>query len=260
MTDTDLWFTRATLKLDAPDVAPLIGRLLPPDGDDGEKLNATHQLLWTLMPLTMQQAGKPGRTDGGDKAAFLWRAAEQANSWYLLGPKPREDSPFFDVEEPKPYGLDVEPGDRLSFDLVANATVNRLVDPEKGRAGRKRCDVVMDALKAKERATGTTGDRAAHRQTAAAEALSGWLAEQGGRNGFALNGFDLVSYRTVEIDRPRAGRGRASSARKGPLMGVGHMRGLITVTDPVAFAAKVTSGFGRAKAFGCGLMLLRRVE
>lgn len=258
MTDTDLWFTRATLKRDAPDLAPLIGRLLPPEGDDGERLNAAHQLLWTLMPQAMQQAGKPGRGDGGDKAAFLWRAAEQANSWYLLGPKPREDSPFFTVE-PKPYDLALKAGDRLAFDLVANATVNRLVDPEKGRAGRKRCDVVMDALKAREKSTGARGDRAAHRQSVAAETLAAWLVEQGERNGFALNGFDLVSYRTVEIDRPRTGRGRGLPARKGPLMGVGHMRGLITVTDPAVFAAKVATGFGRAKAFGCGLMLLRRV-
>lgn len=260
MTDTDLWFTRATLKRDAPDLAPLIGRLLPQDGDNGEKLNAAHQLLWTLMPQAMQQAGKPGRGDGGDKAAFLWREAEQPNSWYLLGPKPREDSPFFDTGEPKPYGLAVKPGDRLAFDLVANATVNRLVDPEKGRAGRKRCDVVMDALKAQERTSGSKGDRAARRQGAAAEALAGWLGEQGERNGFALNAFDLVSYRTVEIDRPRTGRGRSLPTRKGPLMGVGRMRGLITVTDPAAFATKVATGFGRAKAFGCGLMLLRRVE
>ncbi|NKN38470.1 type I-E CRISPR-associated protein Cas6/Cse3/CasE [Agrobacterium sp. a22-2] len=259
MTDTELWFTRATLRRDAPDLAPLVGRLLPEDGEEGEKLNAAHQLLWTLMPQAMQQAGKPGRADGGEKAAFLWREAEQLNSWYLLGPMPRDDSPFFTVE-PKPYGLALQAGNRLSFDLVANATVNRLVDPEKGRDGRKRCDVVMDALKAQERATGTTGDRAARRQSVAAEALAGWLAEQGGRNGFALNGFDLVSYRTVEIDRPRVGRGRASPAKKGPLMGVGRMRGLITVTDPAAFAAKVATGFGRAKAFGCGLMLLRQVE
>lgn len=212
------------------------------------------------MPQALQQAGKPGRQDGGDKAAFLWREAELPNSWYLLGPMPRLDSPFFEVDEPKPYGLSVQAGARLSFDLVVNATVNRLVDPAKGRAGRKRCDVVMDALKAEERVGATPGDRAARRQITAARALSAWLSQQGDRNGFSLDGFDLVSYRTVEIDRPRVGRGRAAAASKAPLMGIGHCRGLLTVTDPMAFAAKVTTGFGRAKAFGCGLMLLRRVD
>lgn len=36
MTDAELWFTRAALKRDAPDLAPLMGRLFPADADDGE--------------------------------------------------------------------------------------------------------------------------------------------------------------------------------------------------------------------------------
>lgn len=257
MTQTEPWFTRARLNREAPDLAPLIARLLPDKADD-QRLNATHQLLWTLMPQAMQQAGKPGRDGGGDRAAFLWREAEEPNCWYLLGPKPREDTSFFTVDT-KPYALALGQGDRLSFDLVANATVNRLVEPAKGRNGRKRCDVVMDALKAEERSTSGKTDRAARRQTVAKAALSAWMAEQGTRNGFAIEAFDLVSYRTVEIDRPTTERGRSGTRGKAPLMGVAHMRGLLTVTDAATFAAKVKSGFGRAKAFGCGLMLLRRV-
>lgn len=263
MSDPQLWFTRATLQTDGPDLAPLIGRLFPADAEEGERLNATHQLLWTLLPQATQQVGKPHREDGADKAAFLWREGEQPNSWYMLGPMPRAQTAFFKVEF-KPYELAPQTGDQLAFDLVVNATVNRMVDPEKGRAGRKRCDVVMDALRAEDRANGSTDDRAARREATAAKALSGWLAQQGERNGFALEAFGLVSYRTVELDRPHAGRaaGRARRAVGGkvPVMGVGRCRGLLKVTDPAAFVAKVTTGFGKAKAFGCGLMLLRRVE
>jgi CRISPR system Cascade subunit CasE len=258
MSENDLWFTRVTLRRDAPDIAPLIGRLLPDGSGDGEKLNAVHQLLWTLMPEAMQKAGKPARAEGGDKAAFLWREAEKSKSWYMLGPAPRSDSSFFHVET-KAYALAAAAGDRFSFDLIANATVNRLVDPDKGRAGRTRCDVVMDALKAEEKEPGAPLDRAARRQTVAKEALGAWLAEQGARNGFSVEAFDLASYRTVEIDRSRAGS-RSSFARKGPFIGVGHMRGLLKVQDPTAFAAKVATGLGRAKAFGCGLILLRRMD
>jgi CRISPR system Cascade subunit CasE len=35
--------------------------------------------------------------------------------------------------------------------------------------------------------------------------------------------------------------------------------GVLEVTEPEAFVAAVRRGFGKAKAFGCGLMLLRRV-
>ena len=36
------------------------------------------------------------------------------------------------------------------------------------------------------------------------------------------------------------------------------LTGEIAVTDPKAFLAKLAQGFGRAKGFGCGLMLIRR--
>ena len=36
------------------------------------------------------------------------------------------------------------------------------------------------------------------------------------------------------------------------------MSGEITITDPAAFLSKLPLGFGSAKAFGCGLMLIRR--
>ncbi|MEQ1713035.1 MAG: type I-E CRISPR-associated protein Cas6/Cse3/CasE, partial [Hyphomicrobium sp.] len=36
------------------------------------------------------------------------------------------------------------------------------------------------------------------------------------------------------------------------------MEGRIEITDPVSFLAKLAQGFGSAKAFGNGLMLIRR--
>jgi CRISPR system Cascade subunit CasE len=33
---------------------------------------------------------------------------------------------------------------------------------------------------------------------------------------------------------------------------------VLEVTEPQAFVAAVLRGFGKAKAFGCGLMLIRR--
>jgi CRISPR system Cascade subunit CasE len=34
--------------------------------------------------------------------------------------------------------------------------------------------------------------------------------------------------------------------------------GVLTVRDPARFLAALAQGFGHAKAFGCGLMLIRR--
>ncbi len=42
--------------------------------------------------------------------------------------------------------------------------------------------------------------------------------------------------------------------------GVLDLEGEIEVTDPAAFATALAQGFGRAKAWGCGMMLIRRAR
>jgi CRISPR system Cascade subunit CasE len=42
-------------------------------------------------------------------------------------------------------------------------------------------------------------------------------------------------------------------------LGVAELEGRLIVNDPDAFIAAVGRGFGRAKAFGCGLMLIAPV-
>jgi CRISPR system Cascade subunit CasE len=251
---SELWFTRATLKRDAPCVAPLINTLLPPD-DGGKLANATHRLLWTLMDAAMQKAGKPNRYDPSqiDKSAFLWRQAEGENCWYVLGPEPRRENELLNVET-KPYALNLVAGDRLSFDLTVNATVNRMIDAAKGRDGRKRCDLVLDAMKAEEAANGSK-NRPLRRGDIAQSSLIQWLEAQGAKNGFTLepDTVNLASYQTLTLDR------KARSGNRGQVqIGVSSITGLLEITDPALFAAKVENGFGRAKAFGLGLMLLRR--
>ena len=79
-----------------------------------------------------------------------------------------------------------------------------------------------------------------------------WLAGQGVRAGFRLIGAKVSDYATVALS---GFRGR----RKGQLQfGILEMTGLLEVTDPAALLARLAQGFGRAKAFGCGLMLVRR--
>jgi len=252
MTGSALWFTRATIKSNAPDVAPLINTLLN-DDEDGRRLDTTHRLLWTLMPEEVQRAAVPP-ADAGGKSAFLWRQASENEgppAWYLLGPRPRLDSAFFEVKS-KPWSLALTPGDRLSFDLIVNATVDRMVDPASGRSGRRRVDVVMDAIVAEERSSGGDIPRAALRQKLAAGALTCWWSAQGSRSGFRPVSLVVSDYRTLPLDARRSrGKGRAQ-------LGVSRLKGVVEVLEPSAFTERVATGFGRAKAFGCGLMLLKR--
>lgn len=248
MSPAELWFTRATIRRDAPDVAPLIEILLG-DAGLGRGHNTTHRLLWTLMPPDMQAAGKPVSPTGADKAAFLWRRAPDmtgTDSFYLLGPRPREDSTFFVVES-KPWMPRFMPGDLLAFDLVVNATVDRQLDPGKGRQGRRRIDVVADALR---HTSPKDRPRGVEKEQLAAEALKDWLAAQGQRNGFCLAGTpDLIDQGILNVGDRR---------KEAPKLGVARLSGLLEVKDPEGFCDRVAAGFGRGKAFGCGLMLIKR--
>lgn len=247
MTESGYWFTRATIKRHAPDVAPLINTLIDAE-NEARRINTTHRLLWTLMPETMQRAAHAS-SGSGQKAAFLWRAAPDrhgASSWYVLGPRPRDGSAFFEIDT-KPWALSLAAGDRLAFDITVNATVSRMVDPAGGRDGRQRADVVMDAIHAAERSAGSTSPRAMLRNTLAKVALTSWWDAQGGRNGFTTDALNVVNYSTVQLDGRRSAR-----------IGIGHITGILQVRDPESFSRRVTMGLGRAKAFGCGLLLLRR--
>ncbi len=237
---SDRFFTRLTLRRDAAAIAPLIETLAP--ADEGQAMAVAHRLMWTIMPETIQRDRPSG------ESPFLWRAAEQ-NRYYMLGPRPVDESPFFRIET-KPFQPNFAPGDRLAFDLRVNATANRKtgVAPD-GRAERQRVDVAIDRMRADEAHGATAAERAERREPAAKAAAEEWLKAREKRDGYRLDAMKLVAYRAEMLPR-RGGR----PAR----IGVFDLQGLLVVEDPAAFLRRVLAGFGRAKAFGCGLMLLRR--
>jgi CRISPR system Cascade subunit CasE len=143
----------------------------------------------------------------------------------------------------------LSPGDRLRFALRANPVVARkealTPDERERRARGKRADVVMDALR-----TVPREERRAMRDAIAAKAGETWLARQGETSGFRLARSPTVSgYTQIPIER-RQGRPAGFS--------VLDLAGEIEITDPPVFLRRLAKGFGSAKAFGNGLMLIRR--
>lgn len=242
----EVWFSRLTFKRDDAAIAPLLQELAPADA--GAAMTTGHRLMWSVMPPETRALYDRARADRAAGAAFLWREAEAGRKFYLLGPRPVESSPFFRVES-KPYAPDLEPGDRLAFDLRANATVARKSNADaKGRS--RRSDVAIDRLRAEEAAIGADVAPRERRRLSAAESAAGdWLRRIGERDGFALSAVQLEAYQVEALPR------RGDDAK----IGVFDLRGALEVVDADRFRARVLAGFGRAKAFGCGLMLLRRV-
>lgn len=218
---TDLYLSRVTLR-DDPSVAALAAALMPA----GESaLNTDHRAVWSLF------------ADPDVERDFLWRKEAGRGRYMILSQRPPDPgSPIFNVET-RPFDVSLSDGDTLAFHLRVNATVARKAGPGRG----KRHDVAMDLLRAH-----PPGDRAAHRDGLAHEAAKTWLLKQA--TGFTLDALMLDGYESTQV--PRKGR----PAR----FGIFDLAGRLTVTDPTAFLGKLTQGFGRAKAFGCGLMLIRR--
>ena len=224
---TGLFLSRARLRRDTGAVAAL-ARLLVPDGA-GPRAAATHHLAWALF------ADTPGR-----QRDFLWRE-EAPGRFMTLSARPPAAFDLFEVDS-KPFAPCLAAGDRLGFALRANAVVARPEAP--GQRG-KRHDVVMDALRHV-----PEGQRAAARLGVVGDAGRAWLARQGAAHGFTPgDGVGVDGYEQIEI-----ARGGGRTARFSRL----DFSGALTVTDPAAFLAALAAGFGRARAFGCGLMLIRR--
>ena len=228
----DAYFlSRARVRRDAP-IAALRDVLLP--GDDSARFSAGHQLVWTLF------ADAPDRDRD-----FLWREWEPGHFLILSRRPPHDAHAIFDLEPPKPFQPALRVGQRLRFSLRANATVAKSI--EAGTRG-KPCDVVMDALHKL-----PPTKRARERTRIVQEAGSRWLVAQGQRSGFTVDrddeGVQVMAYRQLQLRR------RGSTPAR---VGVLDLEGVLTVTEPGRIMERIAAGFGRAKAFGCGLMLIMR--
>ncbi|WP_444455334.1 type I-E CRISPR-associated protein Cas6/Cse3/CasE [Rhodobacter capsulatus] len=209
----------------SPSAQALAPLLLPTEA--GHRRSAAHNLLWSIF------------SDGPDRRRdFLWR--EEGEGLFLtLSARPPVQTDLFDPHQVKDFAPALAPGDRLSIQLRANAT--------RMKRGGARVDVVMDAMHGLPGAA-----RADERMDIAQSEGAAWLARQGEKAGFRLIHATAEDY-SVEVLAGHRG------PRKGqPQFGILDLSGQIEVTDPAAFLAQLGQGFGRAKAFGCGLMLIRR--
>ena len=236
----DAHLTRLTLRRDDTSVAPLIKNLTLID--ESESMGLHHKLLWSLYSGSLEKVET--------ESAFLWRHMQGENRFFVLGPKPVNVVNYFDIES-KPFNVSFHNGQKLAFELRVNCTVDRQLDSSKGREGRQRSDIVMDAIMQHEKSSASS-HRDAIRNHFAETALKAWMERQAGENGFELDDIAVLSYRGLRHPRSE----KKDFHRR---MGVADLRGMLTVAEAGLFKAKLLRGFGRSKAFGCGLMLVRPV-
>jgi CRISPR system Cascade subunit CasE len=227
---TALWLSRACLREDAG-LAALTPVLLPEEAN--ARVSMSHRLVWTLFGDTADR-----------QRDFLWRE-DKPGQFMLLSARRPEPGLLFTLET-KPFAPLLEPGDRLRFMLRVNPTVTRA---QPGRLRGIRSDVVMDALKPLAKT-----ERAAERAALISSAAADWLCERATDSGFALEAMTADGFEQMKV-----ARATAADPKRPPIrFSVLDLEGVLAVTDPARFVAAVAAGFGRARAFGCGLMLIRR--
>lgn len=225
---TRLLFTKAALRNDIPTAA--LGALLRAQ-DAATKVVSSHHLIWTLF------GDSPSRIRD-----FLWREHEPGSFFLLSQREPQDTRGLFSLRPAKEFAPQLRTGDQLTFDVRVNATVSRGGGP--GVRG-KRCDIVMDAIYSSE-----GKDRARVRAGVLHRVASEWMARQGVTGGFGLDGLEVAGYTALQLPRKRQ--------QPAATVGVLDLRGQLSVREPAAFHTTLASGIGRSKAFGCGLMLIRR--
>lgn len=231
-----LYLSRLTLNREAP-AAALLPLLNP--REPGASADAHHRLIWSVFADSANR-----RRD------FLWRHDGQGR-FYTLSRRPPQSNSLFNPPESKIFSPILRVGDRLQFTMRANATKDRAAVSRMEKSARRgksrRVDVVMDLL----RSAPENGKRAAIRNRTAQAAAEAWMARQGTARGFEPRTTLVEGYSTMELGRRR---------REEATFGILDLTGILAVTDPEAFLAALATGFGRAKAWGCGLMLIRRAR
>ncbi|MDE1145776.1 MAG: type I-E CRISPR-associated protein Cas6/Cse3/CasE [Azospirillaceae bacterium] len=214
------FITRAHLRQDTPAVRNLARLLLDQsDADNG------HRLVWTLF--------------GEDPDAardFLYREAEPGH-FLVVSSRPPQASTDIWALETKAYAPAPPEGAAYAFTLRANPAASVARPGARGL----RVDAVMHAR------TQKGGPLTVEEKEAAALA---WLYARADRLGVAFEAERCAAagYRKVTV--PRKGAPPAQFA-------LVDYDGVLRVRDPGRLAEALRGGVGRARAYGCGLLLLR---
>lgn len=234
MTDSP-WLSRIRLGSAASVKAllPLLQRDAGPGGHGS--VDVDRRLVWSLF------ADGPNR-----RRDFLWRRMEDGAFLVLSARRPEDRHGLFEIDEPQVFAPALASGDRLRFSLRANPTLRKSKEP--GRRHAPRHDVVMDALHPLEQ-----GLRAERRMEAIREKGFEWLARQGCKAGFEIreDGLLCEGYRQHRIVKD-AGKPALSFSSL-------DFEGVLEVREPDLLTSAIARGFGPSKAFGCGLLLIRRL-
>lgn len=257
MTRQRYYFSRLRLRGDTADIRAL-ARIAASDA------YREHRLVWQFFP------------DDADAARdFLYRREESsaqrgALTYFVVSRRPPHPDNALWIVDTKDYAPELTVGDRYEFFLRANPVKHRKQErspedeaaflarrqaaglpPPRDTGRRKRDDAIHEAKKTFKEAFGDAWTQEYNAVELEHAAGFAWIEAQGQRLGFAVRA-DEVSTSGYRQERFKTRGGRCAEFSRL------DFAGRLTVTDPERFGVALLDGVGPAKAFGCGLLTIRR--
>lgn len=198
-----------------------------------------HQALWQLFD-----------NDPEASRDFLYRRVNERGriKYYILSQRmPVDPTGMWMIDPPKHYEPKISEGQCLYFTLRVNPVVT--VSSPDGK--KKRHDVVMHEKKRIGFKTLPQSERPALQEIVQTSCLQ-WLFKRAESNGFA------ISPEQILVDGYQRHESLAKRQKHPVKYSTVDFQGTLTVTDPELFKKILMNGMGKSKAFGCGLLLIRR--
>ncbi len=196
---------------------------------------------------TMQALESPGIIHGviercleGPRERNLWRIDHLNGKCYLLVLSHAQPN-FLHLSSQ--FGRPGDAGEIKGYDTLIQRIANG-----QNWCFRLRANPIHSAATEKE---GERGRIHAHVTT---EQQRRWLMERAVRNGFSIDadGYDVVDTRWYKFEKSRNESNTVT-------IHTVTFEGFLLVTDVGLFTKALTSGVGKAKAYGCGLLTIMRV-
>lgn len=249
------WFSRIQLDAQHPQATEALCKVMSANAYQD------HQWFWrAFFPAP-----------AGAARDYIFRRVEGQDSatppmFYAVSQRPPEQPHAAWKVETREYRPEIAAGQTLAFELRANPVVTRESERQ-GKSTRRHEDVVMHAKKSllKERGLNHWRDWKEVDRPALYELVhrecSQWLAQQAARHGFVVaTGADTLKvdgYRRHTFHNAKAQHDETRKSREIVLSTVDFF-GRLQVQDANKFQQALLNGLGHGKAFGCGLLLVRR--
>ncbi len=199
-------------------------------------LYTTHKLLWNIFPK-----------DSDAKRDFLFRRDTQSKIplFYIVSKRKPTNNPIFDIVT-KEYNPKLKIGQKLAFSLNANPVVVKRLN---GMKKHSRHNVWVDAKK-------SCKDMKLNPQEirkVCEKRTKEWLVSRSEKHGFS------VDEQNVFVDGYTKHHLYKVNNRKNVRFSSVYFEGILIVSNVDLLCKCLFEGIGKSKAFGYGLLLVKRI-